>query len=130
GDVALTLDNIEDFGLIEIYETLLNRAKALSIDSGYNDPAVNDTLLLSVGYLNDLYTVLGNEASDDADNPTIAIDGESGASEVNTARFSFEGQVATLLDEELALLRGRDDFLSPGVVTGPAYNRLYSNYIN
>src|SRR5690606_19640934 len=27
GDVALNLDNIEDFGLIEIYETLLNRAK-------------------------------------------------------------------------------------------------------
>ncbi|MFH1499321.1 MAG: hypothetical protein ABII82_16030, partial [Verrucomicrobiota bacterium] len=131
GDVALTLDNIDDFGLIEIYETLLNRAKNLSIDAGYDDPGTNDTLLLTAGYLNDLYVTIGNEASDDADNPTIAIDGELGASsEVNTSRFSFEGQVAALLDEELALLRGRDDFLSPGVTSAPSYNRLFWNYIN
>lgn len=130
GDVALTLNNIDDFGLIEIYETLLNRAKKLSIDAGYDDPGTNDTLLLTAGYLNDLYNTLGNEASDDADNPTIAIDGTFSASEVNTSRFSFEGQVASLIDEELALLRGRDDFLSPGVTNAPSYNRLYWNYIN
>lgn len=130
GDVSLTLANIDQFGLIEIYETLLNRAKNLSINAGYNDPATNDTLLLAAGYLNDLYMILGNEASDDADNPTIAIDVESGSSEVSTSRFSFEGQVPSLLDEELTLLRGRDDFLSPGVNAGPSYNRLYWNYIN
>ena len=130
GDVALTLDNIDDFGLIEIYETLLNRAKKLSIDAGYDDPGTNDTLLLTAGYLNDLYITLGNEASDDADNPTISIDGETDSDEVNTSRFSFEGQVPSLIDEELALLRGRDDFLSPGVTTAPSYNRLYWNYIN
>ena len=28
GDIALNLDNINDFGLIEIYETVLNRGKA------------------------------------------------------------------------------------------------------
>ena len=130
GDVSLTLDNIDDFGLIEIYETLLNRAKNLSIDAGYDDPGTNDTLLLTAGYLNDLYMVLGNEASDDADNPTIAIDGELGAAEVNTSRFSFEGQIPSLIEEELALLRGRDDFLSPGVTAAPSYNRLYWNYTN
>ncbi|MCC5844440.1 MAG: hypothetical protein JJU05_09330 [Verrucomicrobia bacterium] len=130
GDVALTLNNIDDFGLIEIYETLLNRAKNLSIDAGYDDPGTNDTLLLTVGYLNDLYITLGNEASDDADNPTIAIDGTFSSTEVNTSRFSFEGQVASLIDEELALLRGRDDFLSPGVTSAPSYNRLFWNYIN
>ncbi len=130
GDVALTLDNIDDFGLIEIYETLLNRAKNLSIDAGYDDPGTNDTLLLTAGYLNDLYITLGNEASDDADNPTISIDGEIGADEVNTSRFSFEGQVPSLIEEELGLLRGRDDFLSPGVTTAPSYNRLYWNYID
>ncbi|MCP5995718.1 hypothetical protein NL385_26635, partial [Klebsiella pneumoniae] len=90
----------------------------------------NDTLLLTAGYLNDLYVTIGNEASDDADNPTIAVDGSLGSAEVNTSRFSFEGQVAGLIDEELALLRGRDDFLSPGVVTAPSYNRLFWNYIN
>ena len=130
GDVSLNLANINDYGLIEIYETLLNRAKNLSIDAGYDDPATNDTLLLAAGYLNDLYIILGNEASDDADNPTIAIDGDSGSSQVDTSRFSFEGQVPTLIEEELALLRGRDDFLSPGVMGAPAYNRLYWNYIN
>jgi hypothetical protein len=130
GDVALTLDNLDAFGLIEIYETLLNRAKKLSIDAGYDDPGTNDTLLLTAGYLNDLYIVLGNEAADDADNPTIAIDGELSASEVNTSRFSFEGQTPSLIEEELALLRGRDDFLSPGAAGAPSYNRLYWNYIN
>lgn len=130
GDVALNLNNINDFGLIEIYETLLNRAKKLSIDAGYNDPGTNDTLLLTAGYLNDLYMTLGNEASDDADNPTISIDGDLASSEVSTSRFSFEGQVPTLIDEELALLRGRDDFLSPAVTAAPAYNRLYWNYTN
>ncbi len=130
GDVALNLENIEQFGLIEIYETLLNRAKNLSIDAGYDDPGTNDTLLLAAGYLNDLYIILGNEAADDADNPTIAIDSELGSSEVNTSRFSFEGQVPSLIEEELALLRGRDDFLPPGSTAAPAYNRLYWNYIN
>jgi hypothetical protein len=130
GDVALNLNNINDFGLIEIYETLLNRAKKLSIDAGFDDPGTNDTLLLTAGYLNDLYMTLGNEASDDADNPTIAIDGELSTGEVSTSRFSFEGQLPTLIDEELALLRGRDDFLSPDVTVAPAYNRLYWNFTN
>src|SRR5690606_32564979 len=62
GDVALNIDNINDFGLIEIYETLLNRSKNLSIDAGYDDPGTNDTLLLTAGYLNDLYMLLGDEA--------------------------------------------------------------------
>lgn len=130
GDVALTLNNINDFGLIEIYETLLNRTKNLSIDAGYDDPGTNDTLLLVAGYLNDLYVLLGNEATDDADNPTISIDGDAANSEINTSRFSFEGQIPSLIEEELSLLRGRDDFLSPGVTAAPAYNRLYWNYID
>jgi len=124
GDLALNMDNISDAGLIGIYETVLNRAKSMSIDANVNDPDTNNALLLAAGYLNDLYTILGNEAFADAANPTISLD--SGA--VNTSRFSFEGQVASSLDEEMALLRGRDDLLSPGVSTSPAYNRLYWNY--
>jgi hypothetical protein len=128
GDIALTLENINNFGLIEIYETVLNRARALSIDAGYDYGAANDALLLAAGYLNDLYTLLGHEAYADAANPTISLDDSASASEVATARFSFEGQVASVLKEELALLRGRDDFLAPGVTVSPAYNRLYWNY--
>ncbi len=124
GDIALTMDNVNDVGLIEIYETVLNRAKSMSIDANTNDPDTNNALILAAGYLNDLYMILGNEAYSDAANPTISLDDGS----VNTSRFSFEGQVASSLDEELALLRGRDDSVSPGVQTSPAYNRLYWNY--
>ncbi|MDE2642307.1 MAG: hypothetical protein OSB55_06085 [Verrucomicrobiota bacterium] len=130
GDVALSLADIDDFGLIEIYETVLNRVKTQSLDAGVTTDSVNSTLLLAAGYLNDLYMTLGNEAWDDAQNPTILIDGQLGVDHVNSARFSFEGQLATMMDETLTLLRGRDDFLSPGVTTTPAYNRLYWNYTN
>ena len=128
GDIALTLSNVNDVGLIEIYETVLNRAKSMSIDANTNDPDTNNALLLAAGYLNDLYTLLGNEAYADAANPTISIDDEGSATQVNTSRFAFEGQVASSLDEELALLRGRNDDVSPGVRTAPAYNRLYWNF--
>ncbi|MDB6076274.1 MAG: hypothetical protein JWO82_21, partial [Akkermansiaceae bacterium] len=128
GDVALTMDNINDAGLIAIYETVLNRAKGMSIDANTNDPDSNNALTLAAGYLNDLYTILGNEAYADAANPTISLDDQTSVTEVNTSRFSFEGQVASSLEEELAMLRGRDDFVSPGVATAPAYNRLYWNY--
>ncbi|GAA5117676.1 hypothetical protein GCM10023212_06880 [Luteolibacter yonseiensis] len=129
GDVALNIDNINDFGLIEIYETVLNRVKAQSIDAGVNDASVNQTLQLAAGYLSDLYMTLGNEAWDDAQNPTLMIDDQLESSEVSSARFSFEGQVAKMMDETLGLLRGRDDFGSQTTVS-PAYNRLYWNYIN
>ncbi|MEI6676592.1 MAG: hypothetical protein WCO57_15590, partial [Verrucomicrobiota bacterium] len=124
GDLALNIDNINGAGLIGIYETVLNRAKSMSIDANVNDPDTNNALLLAAGYLNDLYTILGNEAFADAANPTISLD----AGAVNTSRFAFEAQVASSLDEEMALLRGRDDLLSPGVSLAPAYNRLYWNY--
>jgi hypothetical protein len=128
GNVALNLANINDSGLIEIYETVLNRGKAMSIGNGYDYGPANDALLLAAGYLNDLYTILGNEAFADAANPTISVDDSATATEISTSRFAFEGQVKSVLDEELALLRGRDDFLSPSVATAPAYNRLYWNY--
>jgi hypothetical protein len=128
GNIALNLSSINDFGLIEIYETVLNRGKNISIDSGYNDPFVNDALLLAAGYLGDLYTILGNEAYADAANPTISLDDTTTVTEVNTSRFSFEGQVKNVIEEELALLRGRDNSLSTPVTRSPAYNRLYWNY--
>ena len=124
GDLALNMDNINDAGLIAIYETVLNRAKSMSINANTNDPDTNNALILAAGYLNDLYTILGNEAYADAANATISLD----AGAVNSSRFSFEGQVSSSLDEELALLHGRDDSVSPGVGTAPAYNRLYWNY--
>lgn len=129
GDVALNLDSINDFGLIEIYETVLRRGKMLSIDAGINFGPANDALLLAAGYLNDLYMMVGNEALADAANPTIGIGTQDKTfGDVATALFAFKGQMPSLLEEELALLRGRDDFLQPGVDVTPVYNRLVWNY--
>jgi hypothetical protein len=129
GAIALNLNNINNSGLVEIYETVLRRGRELSIDAGINYGPANDALLLVAGYLNDLYSLLGDEAVADADNPTIAT-GTGGATEgsVATAKYSFAGQLPSLLEEELGLLRGRDDFMQPGVQTAPAYNRLYWNF--
>ncbi|MGK0238287.1 MAG: hypothetical protein ACI92G_001752 [Candidatus Pelagisphaera sp.] len=129
GDVALNLSTVNDYGLIEIYETVLNRGRMLSIDSGIDFGPANDALLLVTGYLNDLYALLGDEAKADALNPTIGIGtADSTYGDIATSMFSFGGQVATLLEEELALWRGRSDFLQPGVEVTPVYNRLVWNY--
>jgi hypothetical protein len=128
GDIALNMENINDVGLIEIYETVLNRGKSFTINSDLDTASTNNALILAAGYLNDLYTILGNEAYADGANPTISVDDKDSVTEVNTSRFAFEGQVASSLDEELALLRGRDDFNAQGTARAPAYNRLWWNY--
>ena len=129
GDVALNADSINNYGLIEIYETVLRRGRMLSIESGYNYGPANDALLLAAGYLNDLYLMVGNEAWADAANPTIGIGtADHTYGSIATALFAFKGQEPSLLEEELALLRGRDDFLTPGVQVAPVYNRLVWNY--
>jgi len=129
GDVALSLESVNDYGLIEIYETVLNRGRMLSIGGGINYGPANDALLLAVGYINDLYMLVGNEAAADAANPTIGIGTKDNTyGDIATALFAFRGQLPTLLEEELALLRGRDDFLVPGVETRPVYNRMVWNY--
>ncbi|MEN9576536.1 MAG: hypothetical protein RL514_4391 [Verrucomicrobiota bacterium] len=129
GDVALNLENINNAGLIEIYETVLRRGKMLSLEAGINYGPANDALLLAAGYLNDLYMMLGNEAYADAANPTIGIGtADRNYGDIATALFAFKGQTASLLEEELALLRGRDDFIQPGVQAQPVYNRLFWNY--
>ncbi len=129
GDVALNLDTINNYGLIEIYETVLRRGRSLSIESGFNYGPANDALLLAAGYLSDLYMMHGNEAWADAANPTIGIGtADHTYGDIATAMFSFKGQVPSLLEEELALLRGRDDVFLPGVEVAPVYNRLVWNY--
>jgi hypothetical protein len=129
GDIALNQDALNSYGLIEIYETVLNRARNLSINAGINYGPANDSLLLVAGYLSDLYKIVGDDAFDDADNPTIGIGtADRTYGDIATALFSFKGQVATLLDEELALLQGRDDVALPGVQSAPVYNRLVWNY--
>jgi Putative Ig domain len=132
GDVALNQEELNNYGLIEIYETVLHRGEALSINAaggGINYGPANDALLLAAGYLNDLCMFLGNDAWANSLNPTIGFGtADKTYGSIATALFTFKGEVSSLLDQDLALLRGRDDFLSPGVRLPPVYNRLYWNY--
>ena len=131
GDVALNLDAASSAGLIATYQTIFNRAKAFSLESGLSDPGVNQTLLFAASRLHDLYSLLGNEAYADAQDPTIAFPNSLSQDQHGgdaTAIFPFMNQVPNLLDEELALLRGRDDTLEPSVHTSPIYNRLIWNF--
>ena len=131
GDVALNLDAVNDVGLIEFYETILRRGINLSIDGAppVDYPPANDALLLAAGRLADLYMLLGNEAYADAADPTIAFgtdDGVYGAQA--TGLHCFQNQSATVLEEELGLLRGRDNAKLPSVQTHPVYNRFIWNF--
>jgi len=139
GDIALNMQAAEDAGLIQVYHTIFHTAEGLSLDLGINAAAANQQLLLAAGRLNALYMLLGNEAMADALDPTIGfgsdvvIDG-AGVLPIDygafaSSLFCFDNQVPTLLDEELALLRGRGvPELAPGVSHSPYYNRLVWNF--
>lgn len=128
GNVALNSDKdvVENVGLIELYSTVIDRAKKLSIDlsTPITTPAVNNAILLAASRIADLQLLLGNEAYTDAQDPTIGFG--TGSVEYGALAptiFCFQNQVGTLLDEELALLRGR-----PEEGAYPAYNRLLWNF--
>jgi hypothetical protein len=129
-------DAINGIGLIQAYQTVLNRGRTLSIDGtpAVNLDPANNALLLAASRIADLYTLLGNEAYADAQDPTIGFgtatsDSTSGAvyGALASSIFCFQNQLDSLLEEELVLLRGRDDS-SAGVQAAPVYNRLYWNF--
>ncbi len=128
GAVALNNDPdvIENTGLVELYTTVLERAKDLSIDllTPISTPAVNNTLLLAASRIADLQLLLGHEAFGDAQDPTIGFGSDSVEYGVLAPTIhTFQNQVGSLLEEELALLRGRSE---EGAY--PAYNRLLWNF--
>lgn len=132
GDVALSNDPnvINSLGLIPTYETVLRRGMSLSVNGtppiNY-DPA-NLALLNAAGRISDFYSLFGNEAFADAADPTIGFGTQSGEyGTLAPAIFAFQNQLNSLLDEELALLRGRDTSSAP-VTARPAYNRLFWNF--
>jgi len=128
GDIPFNAGALNRFGLIEIYETILKRGITFSIDADLNYGPANDALLLAAGRLSDLYSLLGNEAYADASDPTIAFGTEGQYGAEATSIHCFMDQTSSLLEEELALLRGRDDHLQPPVTTYPVYNRLIWNF--
>ncbi len=123
GPVALNpaKNVIENVGLIELYETILKRGRDLTIDLSrpVASPAIANALQLASTRISDFYTVLGNEAYVDSLDPTIGIEGGS----ISNSTFSFQNQVSDLLEEELGMLRGVDDFFAR-----PVYNRMFWNF--
>ena len=138
GDIPLNLEALSENGLIAIYETVLNQAKKLSInDEHVATESLALALQMAAGRIAELYTVLGNEAYADALNPTVDLGRNSGVDDTADASiFPFMNQCENLLDEELALLRGRD--LSKAYANSwkakvepseyPFYNRLAWNF--
>ena len=139
GDIPLNLEKLNESGLISIYETVLRQARKLTIDA--SDDPVTDTLALALqmaaGRIAELYMVLGNEALADAMNPTVDLGNNSPVDDgAESSIFPFMNQCENLLDEELALLRGRDLSMdyerawSENVEPWkhPYYNRLQWNF--
>lgn len=132
GDIAFNPSgaNLNSIGLISAYQTVLNRAKNLSIDAtpGINYPPANNALLLAASRLSDFYMLLGNEAYADAADPTIGFRTDNaGYGTLAPSIFTFQNQLDSLLEEELVLLRGRDD-RSATVRSAPVYNHLFWNF--
>ncbi|MEO5332811.1 MAG: LamG domain-containing protein [Magnetococcus sp. YQC-5] len=119
-------DVIENVGLIELYQTILGRGKALSIDlpQPASTSGVTAALMLAASRIQGFYTLLGNEAYTDSLDPTIGVGSSStDYGSLTPTIFTFQNQVPTLLEEELSLLRGRAD-----AGARPAYNRLLWNF--
>jgi hypothetical protein len=135
GDIAFnpSPENLNRIGLIEAYETVLRRARSLSTDGTppVNYQPANNALLLVASRIADLYSLLGNEAYADAIDPSVGFTTDTAGStafgNMASSMFAFMNQVDSLLDEELCLLRGRDD-TGAGVQGAPLYNRLFWNF--
>lgn len=128
GKVALNPapDVIENTGLIELYETVLARARELSIDNSSNPVAsdgINQALLLAATRLSILYELLAREAYSDAQDSTILTGEDGDLASVAPYTHAFQGLESDLLNEEMALLRGTDFRKSY-----PVYNRMFWNY--
>jgi hypothetical protein len=127
GKVALNSDKnvIENVGLIELYETVLARARELTLDiDGAATDGTNQALLLAATRLGVLYELLAREAYSDAQNPLVRVTDENGLDGVASFVHAFRNSEPSLLHEEMALLRGTD-FLK----AYPAFNRLFWNYV-
>ncbi|MCQ2389878.1 MAG: hypothetical protein MJ240_00530 [Kiritimatiellae bacterium] len=140
GDIPLNQNALDSYGLIQIYETVLNQAKKLSINDGDSHQAFGSLALalqLAAGRIAELYVALGNEALADAMNPTVDLGKDSPVADgAESSIFPFMNQCENLLDEELCLLRGRDlsydyAYAAANKVepwAAPYYNRLIWNF--
>jgi hypothetical protein len=126
GDIPLNYEALNEYGLMQIYETVNEQADKLSVRAGFQaDGSLALALLMVKGRLSDLYMVLGHEAYGDAMDPTLSLGANDPVSSGDApSLFCFQNQVPDLLSEELALIRGRDNSMNPQVSQYPCYNRL------
>ncbi|MCA9428334.1 MAG: hypothetical protein KC994_24865, partial [Candidatus Omnitrophica bacterium] len=97
GVVALncTPDYVNELGLIEAYQSVLERAMAFTVDAipPETNESVDQSLQLMAGRLAEFYEILGDEAFSDAEDPTVALAGD--INETNaSSMFSFKDQVS------------------------------------
>ncbi|MBF0453045.1 MAG: TolC family protein, partial [Candidatus Magnetomorum sp.] len=119
-------DVIENVGLIELYQTVLERAKDLSIDleQPVCTSGITTALLMAATRVSGFYMLLGNEAYNDALDPTIGYGTDSiEYGSLAPTIFTFMNQLPDLINEEFALLCGRSENGAR-----PAYNRLLWNF--
>ncbi|CAN2039069.1 hypothetical protein GMMP15_1030069 [Candidatus Magnetomoraceae bacterium gMMP-15] len=130
GDIALngTAENLNNLGLIETYQTIRDDSIDYGPDAEIDYGPVNNSILLVSTKLAYFYAVLANEAYEDAQDPTIGFDTKSEElGYMATSLFAFQNQTASLLDEELVLMRGRDNVLGT-TRARPVYNRFIWNF--
>jgi hypothetical protein len=125
---TVTEQEFNSMGLIGAYQTVFERALELSIESEAPpvDASINNALLFAATRISDLQMLLGNEAYADATDPTITITTTQGSYQGEPSTlFCFQNQASinSLLEEELALLRGNN---VAGV--SPVFNRLRWNF--
>ncbi|MEN1727549.1 MAG: hypothetical protein AAGJ52_03825, partial [Pseudomonadota bacterium] len=131
GDIPLTSNPavINQLGLIEAYTTVMRRALALSTDAvpPVDYGPANAAILNIATRISDFYALLGNEAYADAQDPTIGLLTSGEFASMAPSIFPFQNQLASVLEEELILLRGRDDSQAT-TSAPPVYNRLFWNF--
>lgn len=140
GNVPLNPESIDQWGLIQIYMTVMKTAMGMSIeaDPPHHDDNANKMIILAAGRLADLYMLLGNEAYADALDTTIAFGTDHDTYSINASTLHcFMNQTDSLLEETMTLLRGRGEGspvrqevspINPPVWTTPFYNRLIWNF--
>ncbi len=131
GDIPLTSNPavLNQIGLIEAYTTVMRRALDLSVNAvpPVDFGPANAAILNISSRIADFYALLGNEAYADAQDPTIGLLTSGEFASVAPSIFPFENQLASVLEEELVLLRGRDTSQAT-TSAPPVYNRLFWNF--
>lgn len=131
GDVPLSSNPavINQLGLIEAYTTVKRRALDLSVNAvpPVDYGPANNAILNIATRIADFYALLGNEAYADAQDPTIGLLTSGEFASFAPSIFPFQNQLASTLEQELVLLRGRDTSQAT-TSAPPVYNRLFWNF--